>query len=125
MGTYLNPGYQRFQIAIDSEIYVDKTEMIEYLNSVVNTNQRYVSVSRPRRFGKTMAADMLCAYYGKEKCGFLFEELKLAGHDGWNRCLNQFDVIRIEMTEFIKRDREVKSSLELLVKRILNETFDI
>ena len=62
MGTYLNPGKAAYQIAYNSEIFIDKSEMILYLNSVVNTSQRYVSVSRPRRFGKTMAADMLCAF---------------------------------------------------------------
>ena len=66
MGTYLNPGKGRFQMAVNSEIFIDKSSMISYLNSVVNTSQRYVRVSRPRRFGKTMAADMICAYYDRE-----------------------------------------------------------
>ena len=66
MGIYLNPGKQSFQMAVNSEIYVDKTDMIHYLNSIVNTQQRFASVSRPRRFGKTMAADMICAYYDRE-----------------------------------------------------------
>ena len=66
MGTYLNPGKRSFQMAVNSELFVDKTEMIQYLNTVVNTEQRFVSVSRPRRFGKTMAADMICAYYDRE-----------------------------------------------------------
>ena len=56
MGTYLNPGKQSYQMAVNSAIFVDKSEMIQYLNTVINTQQRYVSVSRPRRFGKTMAA---------------------------------------------------------------------
>ena len=66
MGTYLNPGKASYEEAVNSEIYIDKTEMIQYLNSLVNTKQKYVSVSRPRRFGKTMAADMICAYYDRE-----------------------------------------------------------
>ena len=66
MGTYLNPGKASYQMAVNSEIFVDKTEMVLYLNTVINTSQRYVSVSRPRRFGKTMAADMICAYYDRE-----------------------------------------------------------
>ena len=79
MGTYLNPGKTAFEEAVNSEIYVDKTEMILYLNSVVKTKQKYVSVSRPRRFGKTMAADMICAYYDREAdCRELFEKRKLA-----------------------------------------------
>ena len=56
MGTYLNPGKAAYQMAVNSEIFIDKTEMIQYINSVVNTQQRFVSVSRPHRFGKTMAA---------------------------------------------------------------------
>ena len=58
MGVYLNPGYRAFQMARNSEIFVDKTEMIQFTNSVISTNQRFLSVSRPRRFGKTMAADI-------------------------------------------------------------------
>lgn len=52
MGVYLNPGFKAFEKAVNSRIYVDKTEMILYLNTLINTEQRYVSVSRPRRFGK-------------------------------------------------------------------------
>jgi len=62
---YLNPGKTAYEMATNSEIYIDKTEMIMYLNTLVNTNQRFVSVSRPRRFGKSMAADMICAYYDR------------------------------------------------------------
>ena len=59
MGVYLNPGNEKFAKAVQSEIYVDKTGLIEYTNQVINTVQRYVCVSRPRRFGKSMTADML------------------------------------------------------------------
>ena len=78
MGTYLNPGMSAFQEAVNSEILVDKTDMIMYLNTVVRTKQKYVSVSRPRRFGKSMAANMLCAYYGKVDSRHLFEDRKIA-----------------------------------------------
>lgn len=53
MGMYLNPGSGSFKEAIQSDIYVDKTEMINYVNSVIGTRQKYMCVSRPRRFGKT------------------------------------------------------------------------
>ena len=78
MGTYLNPGKDAYEEAVNSEIFVDKSEMILYLNSVVKTKQKYVSVSRPRRFGKTMAADMICAYYDREADSrSLFEHRKI------------------------------------------------
>ena len=61
MGLYLNPGNDAFQIAINDDIYEDKTAMIAFTNSKLNKNKRYLCVSRPRRFGKSMAAEMLAA----------------------------------------------------------------
>ena len=63
MGRYLNRGCKGFEESLNSAIYADKTRLIEKLNKVVDTRQKYVCVSRPRRFGKTMAIDMLAAYY--------------------------------------------------------------
>lgn len=63
MGIYLNPGNIDFQQALNSKIYVDKSMLIEYANSVIYTEQKFICVSRPRRFGKSMAANMLTAYY--------------------------------------------------------------
>ena len=99
MGIYLNPGSASFQMALDSEIYVDKTEMIRYVNSVVNTSQKYIAVSRPRRFGKSYAANMLCAYYGSSESRKLFETCKISGYENWDKYLGEFDVIRLVMTD--------------------------
>ena len=129
MGIYLNPGNQRFQMAVNSEIYVDKTEMIRYLNTVINTNQRYISVFRPRRFGKTMAADMLCAYYDREADSrALFSERKVAASASdvpqnreWDAYLGKFDVIRVVMTDFVKKDLPVQEALQRLTKRMLED----
>ena len=63
MGMYLNPGADKFQIALNSPICVDKTGLLAFLNRVLNTDQRFVCVSRPRRFGKTLTANMVAAYY--------------------------------------------------------------
>ncbi len=66
MGIYLNPGNDSFASAVlYSQIYVDKTGMLEYLNRLINSEQRYVCVSRPRRFGKSITARMIAAYYSK------------------------------------------------------------
>ena len=68
MGVYINPGNGGFIEAISSDIYVDKTGLIKYTNSVIGTQQKYICVSRPRRFGKSITAAMLCAYYGRTIC---------------------------------------------------------
>ena len=128
MGTYLNPGKQRYQMAVDSEIFVDKSEMIGYLNSLVNTQQRYVSVSRPRRFGKTMAADMICAYYDREADSReMFSQRKLssvqetAREISWDAYLGKFDVIRLVMTRFIKKNRTVTEALDYLQSLVVRD----
>ncbi|MBE6061884.1 MAG: AAA family ATPase, partial [Clostridium sulfidigenes] len=92
MGTYRSFGYTRFKQAIESEIYRDKTDLIMYINSLVLTEQKYVCVSRPRRFGKTITANMLAAYYDRyADSRELFENKKIAtdgkGIDQWDKYL--------------------------------------
>ena len=65
MGRFVNPDNSAFQVAINSKIYVDKTGLIKYTNSVLDTMEGYICNSRPRRFGKSYAANMLAAYYSK------------------------------------------------------------
>lgn len=122
MGTYLNPGKAAYQMAVNSEIFIDKTEMIQYINSVVNTQQRFVSVSRPRRFGKTMAADMICAYYDREADSrALFEKRKLAQTAGWDEFLGKFDVIHLVMTRFFKSQITVNEALTNMQKIVIRD----
>ena len=65
MGRFVNPDNSAFQVALNSPIYVDKTGLLEYTNSVLNTTEAYICNCRPRRFGKSYAANMLAAYYSK------------------------------------------------------------
>lgn len=65
MGIYLNPKNDLFRQAVKSQIYVDKTMMINITNTVLDTSDKHICISRPRRFGKSMAANMLAAYYIK------------------------------------------------------------
>ena len=65
MGMLLNPGNTGFASSLSSSIYVYKTELIECTNHVLGTEQRFMCVSRPRRFGKSMEAKMLAAYYDR------------------------------------------------------------
>ncbi|WP_044916990.1 AAA family ATPase [Butyrivibrio sp. WCE2006] len=134
MGTYLNSGNTRFKQAIESEIYIDKTDLIMYINSLVLTEQKYVCVSRPRRFGKTITANMLAAYYDRyADSRELFENKKIATDgkeiDQWDKYLGKFDVIKIIMTDFVKKDKSVEEmlkKLQLLVMRdVLNQYSEV
>ena len=128
MGTYLNPGKDAFEEAVNSEIFIDKSEMILYLNSVVRTKQKYVSVSRPRRFGKTMAADMICAYYDREADNKeLFEGCRLSRVKNnnvtlkWDEYLGKFDVIRLVMTDFMEDSDSIEDMLSYLSEELIAE----
>ena len=98
MGIYLNPGNEGFKSALRSQIYVDKTGLLEYTNSVLDTEQRCVCVSRPRRFGKSMAAEMLVSYYDKS-CDSkeMFQGLKIAESKEFEEHLNRYDVIHVDV----------------------------
>ena len=101
MGSYLNPGNKGFRESLNSEIYVDKTELVEKTNAVLDTRQKFLCVSRPRRFGKSMAADMLAAYYERgEDSASLFDFLKISKSISYQKHRNQHDVIKVNMQEF-------------------------
>ena len=112
MGVYLNPGNDKFYKAINSEIYVDKTGLIQYTNRVFNTMQQNVCVSRPRRFGKSMTANMLAAYYSRgcqsEK---LFEEFKITKDPSFRQHLNRYNVFFMNMQEFLSRSKTVEKMI--------------
>ena len=98
MGIYLNLGNQGFRESIRSRIYVDKTNLIACTNTVLNTNDKYICVSRPRRFGKSMALQMLAAYYGSGcDSGELFAGLKIEGDKSLPEYLNRYDVIYLNV----------------------------
>ena len=79
MGIYLNPDHTDYAIAVNSKIHVDKSMMLNCTNSVLGTEQRFVCTSRPRRFGKSMAANMMVAYYSRGcDSAKLFQNLKIA-----------------------------------------------
>ena len=126
MGVYLNPGKELFNIAVNSQIYVDKSAMVAETNALVNTEKRYLCVSRPRRFGKSMAAVMLCAYYGMaDGSRELFEKLKLAQCPEWDRYLGKFDVIRLVMTNFVDRTTSMAKVAGKISMRILGELHEM
>ena len=122
MGSYLNSGSERFRTSLRSQIYVDKSMLIAEINKLVRTEQKYVCVSRPRRFGKSMAADMLLAYYSAgEDTATLFNNLKISKAKSYREHLNQYDVLKINIQEFLSSTHDVDSLLTVLQKRILSE----
>jgi hypothetical protein len=122
MGIYLNPGDRKFKMARNSRIYVDKSGLIRYLNSVFDTESRFICVSRPRRFGKSMAANMISAYYDRTVDGeAAFQGLEIAGDAAFAMYCNQCDVLFINMQEFLSCSQTMKDMLDLLKQKILHD----
>lgn len=98
MGRFVNPDNSAFRVALNSEIYVDKTELIEYTNKVLNTTQKFICNSRPRRFGKSITADMLTAYYSKGcDSSDMFSGLAISCSRNFRQYLNQYNVIHLDV----------------------------
>ncbi|MCM1234582.1 MAG: ATP-binding protein [Ruminococcus flavefaciens] len=130
MGIYLNPGNIDFQRALNSDIYVDKSELIKYTNSKLFTEQQFICVSRPRRFGKSMAANMLTAYYSRE-CNSkkMFSDLKIAKSESFEKHLNKYNVIHINMVNYLGESQNMDEMIgfigEDLIDELQNEYTDV
>lgn len=122
MGLFVNPGNDAFQMALNSEIYVDKTGLLEYTNRVMDTKQAFICNSRPRRFGKSTTADMLVAYYS---CGCdsrqIFEGTAISQAETFHQHLNQYDVIRLDIQWFLASPESVESLVERINKSVVTE----
>lgn len=122
MGIYLNPGNDGFLTAVRSKIYVDKTRLIAHTNEVLGTEQKYICVSRPRRFGKSMAANMLGAYYAKG-CDSeeLFSGFEIEKEASYKENLNQYDVLFFNMQQFLSSAGCADNLVSYLQKVVLEE----
>lgn len=125
MGFYINTGNEGFRSSRNSE-YVDKSGLIGVVNGTLFTRQRFTCVSRCRRFGKSMAAEMLAAYYDKS-CDSrkLFADLKIAGHPSFEKHLNKYPVIYLDMTDFITRfqDDEIVKAINAAILKDVKSSY--
>ena len=121
MGTYINIGNAGFQRARNSE-YVDKSGLIAVVNSTLFTERSFSCVTRCRRFGKSMAAKMLCAYYD-QSCDSrsLFTDLEIAGDPSFEKHLNKYPVIYLDMSEFMDATQEDRANIVPYIQRELRK----
>ena len=121
MGRYINLGNSDFSDIIAHE-YVDKTSLIPLINATLNTEKRYSCVTRCRRFGKSMAAKMLCAYYDKS-CDSreLFKGLEAEKAESFEAHLNKYYVICLDMTEFTTKYRGERDIVRRMQAQVIND----
>ena len=122
MGIYLNPNNQNFYEAVNKEIYVDKSLLIERIEHLKEKVNKYLCISRPRRFGKSTDANMLVAYYSKGcDSSQIFNRLKISQTELYQKHLNQHNVIHINMQDFLSKTHDIDKMLILLTKLIFRD----
>ena len=126
MGLFVNPDNRAFQDAINAEIYVDKTGLLEVTNRFLSTPQKFICNSRPRRFGKSMAANMLAAYYSKGCDSHeLFAGRVIEKNSDYEKYLNKFDVIHFDVQWCFKEAGSAEKTVSFITQTILSELRDI
>lgn len=128
MGTYLNPGNVEFtEISVSD--YVDKTGLIDLINTTINTKKKLTCISRPRRFGKSYAAQMLCAYYDRTcQSDELFKNYEISRHENYEKHRNQYNVIYLDIAGFIsdlkRRNENITDIANEMTESIRKEIID-
>ncbi len=127
MGIFLNPGNAGFASSLRSDIYVDKTELLDFTNRVLGTEERFMCVSRPRRFGKSVAVKMMAAYYSRGCDSYeLFQSLNIAREPEFRQELNRYPVIYLDIQWFysVVRDKGIPGQVVSYMQReVLKELY--
>ena len=119
MGIYLNPNNEGFKQSINSEIYIDKTGLVGITNKKLDSEQRYMCISRARRFGKSMATKLLIAYYSKG-CDSreLFKDYKASKLPDFEKHLNKYNVIYLNLPFFKDLETGYKNTVSNITRHI-------
>lgn len=122
MGIYVNPSNADFQQCLQQDIYVDKSMIIECINKYINTEDRFINISMPLRFGKSMTANMLTAYYSRG-CDSreMFSDLKIAKSADFEKHLNKYNVIHINMVNFLSESKDMNELIDFVSEDITEE----
>jgi hypothetical protein len=125
MGNYINVGNAAFTISRNGE-YVDKSELISVVNSTINTERMFSCVTRSRRFGKSMAAKMLCAYYD-QSCDshHLFDDLLIASNPDYKKHLNKYPVIYLDISDFVTeiKEKTIVRQMQQIIKEDIHKEY--
>lgn len=125
MGTYVNPRSESMERAVNSRIYVDKTGMLRILNKSIGTEKCCFAISRARRFGKTMAAGMIDAYYSRgSDSKELFSQYEIASDQDFEKYLNKFNVIHFDVSSFLNKAKTAEEVISRMDDSLLKEMIE-
>ena len=122
MGIYINPGNENLKRDLNSEIFIDKSLILKKFCRLLNTDQSFICVSRPRRFGKTRVNKMMTAYFSKGCDSYeLLKDLKIAKEPYFKDNLNKFNVISIDLGSIYSRVKNKAELLDYLENELLKD----
>lgn len=127
MAVYLNTNkpLQNYESLYKSKYFVDKSLIIEKLNEVLGTSDKYICITRPRRFGKTSIADMLGAYYTKGiASNEVFENLEISKSESYQKHLNKYNVINISFNKIPDDDKSYEEYINMVKVSITNDILE-
>ena len=121
MGYYINPGNDNFKFIVNTD-YIDKSGLISVLNKTINNSNMLTCVSRPRRFGKSYAANMIEAYYDCSCDSHeLFDGLEISRDESYEKHLNKYNVLYLDITGFLG-DTKIADLPAYIQKEIIEDT---
>ena len=122
MGRFVNPDNSAFRSAMNARIYVDKSGLISFTNSILSSPDAFICNSRPRRFGKSITANMLAAYYSKgaDSRG-MFSTLEISSSPDFEKHLNKYDVIHLDIQECIEPSGGPENVVSYIEKEVIKE----
>ena len=122
MGRFVNPDNSAFQDILNSKVYVDKTGLLDYINSVIDTTDKFICNSRPRRFGKTITADMITAYYSRGcDSAQMFAGLEIGKKPDFRLHLNQYEVIHFDVQWCMVTVGRTEAVIDFITENVLRE----
>lgn len=124
MGVYLNSktAYTLYKSETEKPYFVDKTRMLEELFPLVETGNNHICITRPRRFGKTVTANMIASFFSKAcDAQDIFQSMQIAGAKDYERYRNQFSVIHISFNELGGRCASYEQYIERIEKKLIRD----
>ncbi len=98
---YLNTqdGYENFKMLVANKIFVDKSMILEELNEIIDTTDRFICITRPRRFGKSQMTFLIESYYSQAvESKHIFDALKFSKAKTYPKYINKFNTVKIDFS---------------------------
>lgn len=124
LGIYLDSktGYTLYKNEAEKPYFVDKTKFLEELIPVVLQGSNYICVTRPRRFGKTVAANMIAAFFSRGcQAKDIFENLHISRMKEYTQYMNQYPVIHISFNDIASECVSYDSYIQRIERKLIRD----